>query len=142
MDIQGSSLISPFRADQRGTLAVVSKRSDIVEESIRSIVETRQGERVMLPDYGIPDWVFSVMDSGLAARVAYFVEQQLLKYEPLIEQATARIGALVDDRFVPGFVEDQQIAAVSIEYIERGSNAPRNLVFPTWLLASGLGNLS
>lgn len=132
--IQGSCLSFPFRPDVRGTLATISNKSAIIEESIRSIVETRQGERKMIPNYGIPDWTFSVMDAGFTARIAFFIEEQIRQYEPLVEEVTARIGALFDEEFIPGFVEDQQIAAVSIEYKERGSNQPRNLVFPTWQL--------
>ena len=134
MSIQGSALSYPIRPDQRGTLATVAGRSRIVEQSIRSIVETRQGERMMMPDYGIPDFVFDVLDAGFAGRLAYFIELQLRSYEPLVEQVNARIGFLDDERFTPGFTEDQQIAAVSIEYIERGSSTVRNLVWPTWQL--------
>lgn len=93
------------------------------------------GERVMLPDYGIPDFVFDVMDAGFTARMAYFVEQQIAKYEPLVDKVRASVGYLDgDDRFIKGFVENQQIAAFAIEYVERGSNTPQNLVFPTWRL--------
>ena len=134
MSIQGSALSCPIRPDQRGTLATVANKNQIIEQSIRAIVETRQGERVMMPDYGIPDFVFDVVDAGFAGRLAYFVELQIRGYEPLVERVTARIGFLDDERFTPGFTEDEQIAAVSIEYVERGSNTVRNLVFPTWQL--------
>ena len=92
MSIQGSTLSHPIRPDSRGTLATVNKKSDIIRESIMAIIETRQGERVMLPDYGIPDFVFDVMDAGFTARLAYFVEQQILKYEPLVASARVMIG--------------------------------------------------
>ncbi|MGA9774014.1 MAG: GPW/gp25 family protein [Blastocatellia bacterium] len=135
MSIQGSTLSHPIRPDNRGTLAAINDRKTIIEESIRAIVETRMGERVMLPDYGIPDFVFDVMDAGFTARMAYFVEQQIAKYEPLVDKVRASVGYLDgDDRFIKGFVENQQIAAFAIEYVERGSNTPQNLVFPTWRL--------
>jgi phage baseplate assembly protein W len=135
MTIQGSALRHPIRADQRGTLGSTSSMKEIIEGSLMAIIETRQGERVMLPDYGIPDFVFGVMDAGFTARMAYFIESQALKYEPLIESISATIGFLgVDESFIPGFVENQQIAAVSVEYIARGQNMPQNLVFPTWQL--------
>lgn len=87
----------------------------------------------MLPDYGIPDFVFDVMDAGFTARVAYFVELQIRQYEPLVDRVQAMVGYVTDDgAFTPGFVEQQQVAAFSIEYTERGANTPRNLVFPTW----------
>ncbi len=60
MNLHGSVLSFPLRADRRGTLTTTNDRQRIVEESILSILETRQGERSMLPDYGIPDFVFSV----------------------------------------------------------------------------------
>ena len=74
MSIQGSTLRHPIQPDQRGTLGVISSKREIIEDSIRAIIETRQGERVMLPDYGIPDFVFDVMDAGFTARMAYFVD--------------------------------------------------------------------
>lgn len=137
MSIQGATLSHPIQPDQRGTLNVLNRRSAIIEDSIRAIVETRQGERVMLPDYGIPDFVFDVMDAGFTARVAYFVEQQIRRYEPLIDTVRTTIGFMADDEtFIPGFTEQMQIAAFAIQYTERGSNTPRNLVFPTWRLVA------
>lgn len=138
MSIQGATIDYPFRADVRGSLATTANITTIVEQSIASILETRQGERVMLPDYGIPDFVFDVIDAGFSARLAFFLEGQVRKYEPLVEDVRGRVGFFDDDRFVPGFVEDQQRAAVSVEYRERGSNVPRNLIFPTWGLREGL----
>jgi phage baseplate assembly protein W len=106
----------------------------MVAQSIASIVETRQGERVMVPDYGIPDFVFDVMDAGFGARVAYFLERQIRRYEPLVDRVSIRAGVLKDDKFVPGFTADQQLAAIEIQFTVRGSNTARNLVYPTWEL--------
>lgn len=137
MTLHGSWLQHPFTADQRGTLTTSATRPDMIAQSIASIVETRQGERVMVPDYGIPDFVFSVMDAGFTARLAYFIERQVRRYEPMVATIKVRLGAMRDgETFVPGFVEDQQIAAIQIEFTERGSATPRNLVYPTWQLRS------
>ena len=132
--IQGQLLSHPIQPDRRGTFGSISSKSAIIEQSIRAILETRQGERVMLPDYGMPDFVFSVMDAGFTGRLSYFAELQIRNYEPLVDQVKARAGFLMNDEFVPGFTEDQQIAAIEVTYTERGSNTPRNLVFPTWRL--------
>jgi phage baseplate assembly protein W len=134
VSIQGWALSHPVQPDRRGTLGVISSKREIIEQSIRAIIETRQGERVMLPDYGLPDFVFSVMDAGFTGRVSYFAELQIRSYEPLVDKVRVRAGFLVNDEFVPGFTEDQQIAAFEVMYTERGSNTPRNLVFPTWRL--------
>lgn len=120
-------------------LATTAKRDEMVEQSIAAILETRQGERVMVPDYGIPDFVFAVMDAGFAARLAYFLDLQIRNYEPMVGTVRATAGALKDGDFVPGVFEDQQRAAVAIEFTARGSNTPRNLVYPVWRLRQILG---
>jgi len=134
MTLQGSWLSHPFRADQRGMLATSADRAAMIEQSIRSILETRQGERVMVPDYGIPDFVFAVMGPGFVPRLGYFLEQQIRKYEPLIDRVRVRAGTAAADVFTPGFSLEQQTAAIQIEFTERGSNTPRNLVYPKWRL--------
>lgn len=137
MTLQGSLLKLPIQADRRGTMATISDRAAIVAQSIASIVETRQGERVMLPDYGIPDFVFSIMDAGFTARLAFFLQQQILRYEPLVDSVTVTAGTVVGGLFTGGLAADQQSAAVNISYTVRGSNTPLNLVYPTWQLAAG-----
>jgi phage baseplate assembly protein W len=135
MTLHGSCLSHPIQADQRGTLAVVSTRAEIIAQSVAAIIETRQGERVMVPDYGIPDFVFSVMDAGFTARLGYFIERQVKRYEPLVDRIRVKLGSLKDGEvFVPGFIEDLGIAAVQVEFTERGSNTQHNLVYPTWRL--------
>ncbi|HYX72625.1 MAG TPA: hypothetical protein VE732_07635 [Nitrososphaera sp.] len=133
MSFQGSTLSYPFRPDQRGTLATVSDRAQIVEQSIRDFVETLKYEHVLLKEYGFGDFVFDVVDASFTARLAFAVEE-MLDYIPLLESIEARAGELVNADFIPGFAEDQQRAALSISYTVRGSNSPRNLVFPTWQL--------
>lgn len=134
MDIQGSCLAFPFAADQRGTLATVSAREKIVEQSILSIISTRKGERVMLPEYGLPDYVFATVDAGFIPRVAYFLRQQILTYEPLAEEVHVTVGSVEADAFAPGFSLDAGRAALRVEFKVRGAHTPRNLVFPTWEL--------
>lgn len=134
MSQHGSWLTHPIHSDQHGTLQTTADRAQMVAESIASILETRQGERVMVPDYGIPDFVFDVIDAGFSARLAYFVERQIRRYEPLVDRLTVRVGVLQGDKFAPGFTADEQLAAIQIEFTVRGSNTPRNLVYPTWKL--------
>ena len=134
MSIHGSWLTHPIQFDQRGSLQTTADRMQMVAQSIASIVETRQGERVMVPDYGIPDFVFDVMDAGFSARIAYFLERQIRRYEPLVNRLTVRVGLLNGDKFASGFTADEQLAAIQIEFTVRGSNTPRNLVYPTWKL--------
>ncbi|HKO43321.1 MAG TPA: GPW/gp25 family protein [Pyrinomonadaceae bacterium] len=135
MTFHGSCLTHPIAPSVHGTLATSGSRAEIIAQSIASIIETRQGERVMVPDYGIPDFVFAVMDAGFTARVGHFITQQVKRYEPLVDKIRVTLGVLDDaDAFIPGFVEEQQRAALQIVFTERGSNTPHNLVYPTWRL--------
>lgn len=127
MNIHGSTLSFPFASDVRGSVATSAQRSEQIALAIADVLETRQGERVMLPDFGIPDFVFAVQDFGFAARLAYQLEQQILRYVPLVKS--------VD---VQSATDDEGRATVSIQYTEVGEiNAPKNLVFPVWQLIGG-----
>lgn len=94
-----------------------------------------------MPDYGIPDFVFSVMDAGFGARIAYFVEQQIQKYEPLVgsvKVTAASSTKTIDEpslyRFMPDSSFEENRVVLNVTYTERGSNTVRNLVFPMWEL--------
>lgn len=127
MNLQGSTISFPPRPDVRGTLATVADRSGIIAQAIADVLETRQGERVMMPDYGIPDFVFSVQDFGFASRLAYYLEQQILKYVPLV--GSVKVKAATDEL---------GRATVALQYLLVGEiNAPRNLVFPVWQYLGG-----
>ncbi|HEY9286160.1 MAG TPA: GPW/gp25 family protein [Pyrinomonadaceae bacterium] len=133
MTIHGSILSLPFRSDARGTLTTTSDRAEIVRQSVRSILSTRMGERLMLPDYGIPDFAFAVRGVGFAAAVSHFLRAQILKYEPLVQTVSVRDGSLVaGDSFSPELAGDEHAAAVEVVVTLRGSNTPLNLVFPLW----------
>lgn len=139
-NIFGSTLSFPIRPDQRGNLAVTSDPVEIVKQSIRAIIETRQGERVMLPDYGIPDFVFSVINAGTAGKMKYFLEEQIRNYEPLVGDLEIKVGLLIDDRFTPGFTLDENLLAISISFTVIETNVPGNMTFPLWKLREGLLN--
>jgi phage baseplate assembly protein W len=134
MSLQGSCLSHPIRPDVRGTLATIDSREAIVAESMKAIVETWKGERVMVPDYGISNWIFSVVDFAFGPRVAYELQLQIKNYEPLVDQVMIRAGEMTDAGFVAGLATGR--AALNIDYTIRGSNVPRNLVFPLWQYAN------
>jgi hypothetical protein len=49
---------------ENGNLAV-STDYDLISQQIRSVLETRYYERVMIADYGIGDYVLEILDPGL-----------------------------------------------------------------------------
>lgn len=122
MNIHGSTIKFPFQADRRGSTATTAIRQEILSQAIADIIETRQGERVMMPDYGIPDFVFAVQDFSFAPRLAFYLEEQILKYVPLVRSVSVKSATDENGR-----------AVMQLQYVEVGAiNAPRNLVFPVW----------
>lgn len=128
MNLSGSSISFPFRVDARGTIVTTDDRGLIIAEAIADVIETRLGERVMMPNYGIPDFVFSAMDAGFAARLAFMLEEAIQNYVPLVKSVS-----------VTAETDEQGRATVNVRYVEVGSvNAPKNLVYPVWELQEGL----
>lgn len=126
MNLHGSSIDFPFRTDATGGFVSTADRQEVISQAIADIIETRRGERVMLPDYGIPDFVFDAVDFSFAARLAYLLEEQIRAYVPLVKKV--RVTSAVDD---------QGRAVADVSYTEVGEvNAPRNLVYPIWRLVS------
>lgn len=136
MNILGSTISFPFRADRRGALAVCRSDDEIIAQAIFDLLETRQGERVMLPGYGLPDTLFDVLDGSFAARLAFFVEEQIRNYISAIESVSAESGVLNDGRFEPNAASAQQqhTAAIRVRWTKRGEAVSQELIYPTWRL--------
>jgi phage baseplate assembly protein W len=122
----GRGIGFPFRTDATGSLALVVDDEEI-RESIRLILGTSFGERPMRPEFGcaIHDLVFAPADAVTAGRAAYEVRASLERWEPRIEvhdvDATYDVGA-------------DGIMYVAVSYVLRGTNDPRNLVFPFYTI--------
>jgi hypothetical protein len=124
----GRGLAFPLRIDPTGSLALVSEHAEI-RESIRLILGTSYGERPMRPEFGcgIHDLVFAPANASTAGTAAYEVQSSLRRWEPRIDVRD------VDVTFEEGGVG---IMYLSITYTVRGTNDPRNLVFPFYTLPS------
>lgn len=124
MNLSGSAISFPFRVDQRGGAVTTDDHNELIGEAIADIIETRRGERVMMPDYGTDDFVFAVQDATFAARLADHLETQITRYVPLVKNVTVKVAT-----------DEQGRAVADIRYVEVGSvNAPKNLVYPVWRL--------
>lgn len=126
MDFLGRGLAFPVHTDATGSVALVSGEREVVE-SIRLILATAPGERPMRPEFGcaVHDLVFAPADSATAGQIAYEVRSALERWEPRI--------TLTD--VVVGFSEAERgTLLIDIKYTLRGTNDPRNLVFPFYVI--------
>lgn len=124
----GRGLAFPLRVDQTGGIALVGREREL-EESIRLILATAHGERPMRPDFGcgIHDYVFASADATTAGRIAYEVRTALARWEPRIE--VVGVDVVLHESEPATFYID-------ISYAVAGSNDPRNLVFPFYVIPS------
>ena len=125
-DFIGSGLAFPLRTDATGSIARVHGDREIAE-AIRLILATAPGERPMRPEFGcaIHDAVFAPADATTAGRLAYEVRLSLERWEPRIVVQDVQIGFGLADRGT---------LLIDIYYSLRGSNDPRNLVFPFYVI--------
>jgi hypothetical protein len=124
----GSGWAFPVRTDATGGIALVHGDREIAE-AIRLVLATAPGERPNRPEFGcaIHDLVFAPADAATAGRIAYEVRLSLERWEPRV---------LLDD-VVVSFAEAHRGALhIEVRYRLRGSNDPRNLVFPFYVIPS------
>ncbi|MDQ1374538.1 MAG: uncharacterized protein QOJ09_1876, partial [Actinomycetota bacterium] len=91
------------------------------------ILATAPGERPMRPEFGCGahDYVFAPADAATAGDIAYAVRVALERWEP-------RIG--LNDVVVRFDDVESGTLYIDIEYSVRGTNDPRNLVFPFYVI--------
>lgn len=115
----------PVGTDRSGEVELVAADSDI-EQSIRIILGTAPGERVMRPDFGcgIHDYLFETVDATTRTLIEAEVEEALVRWEPRIEVLS--VDAAMGDR-------GEGRLDVSIDYRVRRTNGEFNLVYPFYV---------
>ena len=125
-DFIGAGWAFPLRTDATGSVALVRREREI-EQSIHLILGTAYGERPMRPEFGcgIHDHVFGTPDATTAGLLADEVERSLARWEPRIE---------VGDVVVSSDDHEPSTLYIDVRYTILGTNDPRNLVFPFYVL--------
>jgi phage baseplate assembly protein W len=124
----GAGWAFPLRMDATGSIALVSGENEI-SEAIRLVLATAPGERPMRPDFGcgIHDLVFAAADETTAGLIEYEVRRALERWEPRIEVTGVTVSF---DTVETGTLY------IDVGHTIRGTNNPRNLVFPFYVLPS------
>ncbi len=121
----GNGLSFPLRVDARGQIALVSGNEDI-EQSIRIILSTRPGERVMRPTFGCraQELLFEPRSAATASLLQEYVYQALRIWEPRIEVRQVRV---INDDGQPGTL------LAEIEYEIKAVHDTRSIVYPFYI---------
>lgn len=124
----GSGWAFPLRTDASGRIALVSHEREI-EEAMRLVLATAPGERPMRPEFGcaVHDLVFAPVNERTAGRIQYEVAACLDRWEPRIE--VRGVDVSVDP-------DNQAVLYIDVRYSIRGTNNPRSLVFPFYVIPS------
>ncbi|MGW0733016.1 GPW/gp25 family protein [Streptomyces sp. NPDC002851] len=123
----GSGWGFPLRIGPTGGIALVSGELEI-EEAIRLVLATAPGERPQRPEFGcaIHDLVFAPVNEATAGRIQHEVYAALDRWEPRIEVNDVEVTAGAD----------LGVLYIDVRYAIRGTNNPRSLVFPFYVIPS------
>lgn len=122
----GSGWAFPLRTDRTGRIALAHETEEI-EESLYLILATAPGERPMRPEFGcaVHDYVFAPADAATAGDIAFAVRVALDRWEPRIA---------LEDVLVHLDTASDGVLLIEVKYTVRGTNDPRNLVFPFYTI--------
>jgi uncharacterized protein len=116
-----------------GIGAVLVSAEPDIEQSLRILLATNPGERVMQPAYGcgIKRMVFEQLNDSLLTEMRHLIEKAILFFEPRITVNEIAIDA---GNWVDGELR------IHIDYTVRSTNSRNNMVYPIYFReGTGLG---
>jgi phage baseplate assembly protein W len=121
----GRGLAFPLQVDPRGGISLASGQSDIAQ-SIRIILETAPGERVMRPEFGcrVHELVFAPHNATTQGLLIHYVKQALARWEPRIDVREVNVSV------EPG---REEALLVEIKYQIKDTHDERSIVYPFYL---------
>lgn len=116
----------PIEVDEATGRIRMSSYEENIEESVRIIVGTQKGERMMEPEFGsrLREYSFSAVDYTTLNAIKNEVEGALTRWEPRITDVHAAVS---DERIDEGILE------INISYVIRATNNLFNLVYPFYI---------
>lgn len=116
----------PVQWDESKERFAIAEYEESIRQSIRIILSTAQGERVMRPDFGcgIHELVFAPNSAATRGLAEYHVREALIRWEPRIEVLSVRAVASGE--------QDEELL-ISINYRVQVTDSRFNLVYPFYL---------
>lgn len=123
-DFLGKGFAFPLQVNQTGGIKA-SAQAEKIAESIRIILGTQQGERLMRPNFGsnLKRLLFAPNTAATASLAQHYVEEAIRTWEPRVSLEAVT-------------VENENSSAmlrIRISYRIRSTNEPGNLVYPFYL---------
>jgi phage baseplate assembly protein W len=116
----------PMSVDHTGSIKLTDGVDDL-DRSIRIVLMTAPGERVMRPQFGCRIWelLFEPVTPNLLGLIAVAVRDALAQWEPRIE---------VEDVTPVPDPDEPALVRISVSYLVRDTNDRRNLVYPFYVI--------
>lgn len=125
-DILGRGFAFPLAISPSGGIAA-AQQGQKIHDSIRVILGTRHGERLMRPTFGanLPSLVFAPNTQATADLARYYVEQALAAWEPriLLDEVT-----VTNDR-------GNNCLLINLRYRVKATYELQSMVYPFYLEA-------
>lgn len=116
----------PVTVDGAAGRIQMSSNEENIEDSVRIIIGTRKGERMMEPEFGcqIWDYSFETTDYTTLHAMKNEVEKALVRWEPRITEIDAQVS---DERIGEGLL------LIRVSYVIRATNNLYNMVYPFYI---------
>ncbi len=125
-DFVGRGFTWPMTVDHTGSIALTTQGGEL-DHSIRMVLLTAPGERLMRPQFGCRIWdlLFEPVNANLVGLISQAVRDALAQWEPRIEVES--VTPVQDD-------DDSGLVRIAIGYRVRATNDKRNLVYPFYVI--------
>jgi len=125
-DIIGRGWAFPMTIDPQGRIALTNERNEL-EQSIKIILGTPLGQRVMRPTFGsrLHELVFAPNNSHTAAQARRFVEEAIGMWEPRIR---------IQNVEAYPHPKETNFLVIEIKYEIKLTHDKRSLVYPFYLI--------
>jgi phage baseplate assembly protein W len=115
----------PVAPDDRAGTLPFTEGAEKVRQSIRIILDTEPGERIMRPTFGcgLRRYLMAPNTTATRALIQRDVEQALANFEPRIQTKSVQVD--------PG--DDPALVLIQISYVHLRTGRRDNLVYPFFL---------
>lgn len=116
----------PLEVDHTGSLSLSDGPADL-DRSMRLVLMTAPGERLMRPQFGCRIWelLFEPVTANLLGLINEAVRDALAQWEPRVT---------VDDVDARPDPDQQSLVHIRVDYRVRATNDRRNLVYPFYVI--------
>jgi len=124
-DLVGSGWSYPVQLTPGGSVRLVGG-GEKIDASLRMILETAPGERVMRPDFGCSMWeqLFAPVNPNTLGLIEQSVREAITRWEPRVDLTSVVAAADLSG----------SVINIDIGYRVRATNDHRNLVYPFYVI--------